>query len=146
MPDAYYAIGAADMAPYYKAGWALNLKPELDKGWNKNFAPGLLDFVEFKDGNPAGIPPGIYSASWEVNSYGTLYNPAHLEKAGLDPKKAPETTTELLEMSKSDQGEEHRPARHSEHLHPLVRRVSGLELAQGRGDRSGSRRQGIVQG
>jgi raffinose/stachyose/melibiose transport system substrate-binding protein len=101
MPDAYYAIGAADMAPYYKAGWAMNLKPELDKGWNKNFAPGLLDFVEFKDGNPAGIPPGIYSASWEVNSYGTLYNPAHLEKAGLDPKKAPATTVELLDMAKA---------------------------------------------
>ena len=101
MPDAYYAIGAADMAPYYKAGWALNLKPELDKGWNKNFASGLLDFVEFKDGNPAGIPPGIYSAAWEAVTYGTLYNPALLEKAGLDPKKAPETTTELLDMAKA---------------------------------------------
>lgn len=101
MPDAYYAIGAADMAPYYKAGWALNLKPELDKGWNKNFAPGLLDFSEFLPDNPAGIPPGIYSASWEVNTYGTLFNPAHLEKAGLDPKKSPETTTELLDMAKA---------------------------------------------
>ena len=101
MPDTYYAIGAADMAPYYKAGWALNLKPELDKGWNKNFASGLLDFVEFKDGNPAGIPPGIYSAAWEAVTYGTLYNPALLEKAGLDPKKAPETTTELLDMAKA---------------------------------------------
>jgi len=100
MPDAYYAIGAADMAPYYKAGWALNLKPELDKGWNKNWAPGLLDFVEFLPDNPAGVPPGIYSAAWEVNTYGTLYNPAHLEKAGLDLKKAPATTTELLDMAK----------------------------------------------
>jgi raffinose/stachyose/melibiose transport system substrate-binding protein len=100
MPDAYYAIGAADMAPYYKAGWALNLKPELDKGWNKNWAPGLLDFVELLPDNPAGIPPGIYSAAWEVNTYGTLFNPAHFQKAGLDPKKAPETTTELLEMAK----------------------------------------------
>ena len=71
-----------------------------DKGWNKNFAPGLLDFVEFLPDNPAGVPAGIYSASWEVNTYGTLYNPAHLEKAGLDPKKAPATTVELLEMAK----------------------------------------------
>jgi raffinose/stachyose/melibiose transport system substrate-binding protein len=100
MPDAYYAIGAADMAPYYKAGWALNLKPELDKGWNKNWAPGLLDFVEFLPDNPAGIPPGIYSAAWEVITYATLYNPALLENAGLDPKKAPTTTTELLDMAK----------------------------------------------
>src|SRR5215212_10309011 len=100
LADAYYAIGAADMAPYFKAGWALNLKPELDKGWNKNWSPGLLDFVEFKPDNPAGIPAGIYQAPWEVNTYGTLFNPAHLQKAGLDPKKAPETTTELLEMTK----------------------------------------------
>lgn len=104
MPDAFYAIGAADMAPYYKAGWALNLKPELDKGWNKNFAPGLLDFVEFLPDNPAGIPAGIYSAAWEVNTYGTLFNPAHLEKAGLDPKKAPATTVELLDMAKKIKG------------------------------------------
>ena len=55
MPDAFYAIGAADMAPYYKAGWAPNLKPELDKGWNKNWAPGLLDFVEFLPDNLPGI-------------------------------------------------------------------------------------------
>ena len=96
----FYAIGAADMAPYYKAGWALNLKPELDKGWNKNFAPGLLDFVEFKHGNPAAIPPGSTPAPWEVNTFGTLYNPAHFKKAGLDPKKAPQTTAELLDMRK----------------------------------------------
>ena len=38
MPDTYYALGAADMAPYYKAGWAMNLKPEMDKGWKKNFS------------------------------------------------------------------------------------------------------------
>jgi ABC-type glycerol-3-phosphate transport system substrate-binding protein len=100
MPDAYYAIGAADMAPYFKAGWALNLKPELDKGWNKNFAPGLLDFVEFLPDNPTGVPAGIYSASWEVNTYGTLYNPAHFKKAGLDEKPAPATTAELLDMLK----------------------------------------------
>ena len=100
LADTYYALGAADMAPYFKAGWALNLKPELDKGWNKNWAPGLLDFVEYLPDNPAGIPPGIYQAPWEVVTYGTLYNPALLQKAGLDPKKAPETTAELLEMTK----------------------------------------------
>src|SRR5688572_29543347 len=100
MPDAFYAIGAADMAPYFKAGWALNLKPEMDKGWNKNWSPGLLDFVEFKDGNPAGIPPGIYQAPWEVNTFATMYNPAHFKKAGLDEKPSPQTTAELLDMLK----------------------------------------------
>lgn len=100
LADAYYDIGAADMAPYYKAGWAVNLKPELDKGWNKNFGPGLLDFNEYLPDNPAGIPPGIYMVPWEVNTYATLFNPAHLQKAGLDPKKAPETTVEFLDMAK----------------------------------------------
>src|SRR5581483_9975177 len=68
VPDTYYAIGAADMAPYFKAGWALNLKPELDKGWNKNFNTNLLSFVEFLPDNPTGIPPGIYEAPWEVTT------------------------------------------------------------------------------
>ncbi len=100
LADTYYALGAADMAPYFKAGWALNLKPELDKGWNKNWSPGLLDFVEYLPDNPAGIPAGIYQAPWEVNTFATLYNPAHLQKAGLDPKKFPATTAELLDMAK----------------------------------------------
>ena len=101
LADAYYDIGAADMAPYYKAGWALNLKPEMDKGWNKNFAPGLLEFDEYLPDNPAGVPAGIYKAPWEVNTYATMYNPAHLEKAGLDPKKLPTTTDEMFEMMKA---------------------------------------------
>jgi raffinose/stachyose/melibiose transport system substrate-binding protein len=100
LADTFYSLGASDMAPYFKAGWALNLKPELDKGWNKNWSPGLLDFVEYLPDNPAGIPAGIYQAPWEVNTYGTLYNPAQLTKAGLDPNKPPETTTDLLEMTK----------------------------------------------
>ncbi|MFN8634369.1 MAG: extracellular solute-binding protein [Chloroflexota bacterium] len=100
LADTYYALGAADMAPYFKAGWALNLKPELDKGWNKNWSPGLLEFVEYLPDNPAGIPPGIYQAPWEVNTYGTLYNPAHFKKAGLDEKPNPQTTVELLDMLK----------------------------------------------
>jgi ABC-type glycerol-3-phosphate transport system substrate-binding protein len=30
MPDIFVAAGSSAMAPYYKAGWALPLKPELD--------------------------------------------------------------------------------------------------------------------
>src|SRR5205085_2411549 len=41
IPDAYYAIAPDLMVPYFKAGWAMNLKPELDKEWGKNFTPGL---------------------------------------------------------------------------------------------------------
>jgi ABC-type glycerol-3-phosphate transport system substrate-binding protein len=59
MPDIYYATNAGEMAPYYKAGLALNLKPELDRGWKKNFRAGILELIEFKAGNPLAVPPGI---------------------------------------------------------------------------------------
>ena len=98
MPDTYFAIGAFDMAPYYKAGWALNLKPELDKGWNKNFQKIVLDLSEYTQGNSLGVPPGIYHAAWEGNSYGIFYNPALLEKAKLDPKQLPTTIPDFLTM------------------------------------------------
>ncbi len=96
MPDAYYAIGAADMAPYYKAGFALELTPELDKGWSKNFQPSVLELAKWRDNNPLGVKPGIYQAHWEANTYAMLYNPAMFEKAKLDPQKPPATTTEWL--------------------------------------------------
>lgn len=96
MPDAYYAIGAADMAPYFKAGFALDLTPELDKGWGKNFQPTILELAKWRENNPLDVKPGIYQAPWEANSYAMLYNPALFEKAGLDPQKAPATTPELL--------------------------------------------------
>ena len=101
MPDTYYAIGAADMAPYYKAGLALNLKPELEKGWKKNFQPVILDLLEWKEGNALGVPAGIYHAPWEAISFGVLYNPALYEKAKLDPKKTPTTTQELMDALKA---------------------------------------------
>jgi raffinose/stachyose/melibiose transport system substrate-binding protein len=101
MPDMYYAIGAGDMAPYYKAGLALDLKAELDKGWKKNFQPIILELNEFKAGNPNEVPPGIYSAPWEGNSYGLLYNPALFEKAKLDPKKLPATTPDFMAAAKA---------------------------------------------
>jgi raffinose/stachyose/melibiose transport system substrate-binding protein len=101
MPDTYYAIGAADMAPYYKAGFALNIKPELEKGWKKNFQPVILDLLEWKEGNPFGVPAGMYHAPWEVISFGVLYNPALYEKAKLDPKKTPTTTQEFMDTLKA---------------------------------------------
>lgn len=104
MPDTYYAIGAADMAPYYKAGFALNLKPELENGWKKNFQPIMLELSEFREGNSLGVPPGIYSVPWEAISYGVLYNPALYEKAKLDPKKTPATTPEFLDALKAITG------------------------------------------
>jgi raffinose/stachyose/melibiose transport system substrate-binding protein len=100
MPDAFYAIGPADMAPYYKAGWGLNLAPELEKGWKTSFAPAAIKLATWADGNPAGVPAGIYSAAWELNSYAVLYNPALFQKAGLDPKQAPATMQDFIDALK----------------------------------------------
>ncbi len=104
MPDAYYAIGAADMTPYYKAGFALNLKPEMDKGWKRNFQPVILDLLEWRENNAFGVPPGIYHAAWEAISFGILYNPALFEKAKLDPRKPPATTQEFMDALKALKG------------------------------------------
>ncbi|MGI9146649.1 MAG: ABC transporter substrate-binding protein [Chloroflexota bacterium] len=100
MPDTFYAIGAADMAPYYKAGWALNLVPELEKGWKSSFSPAAIKLSTWSDGNPAGVPAGVYSVPWELSSYAVLYNPAHFQKAGLDPKQAPATMPEFIDSLK----------------------------------------------
>jgi raffinose/stachyose/melibiose transport system substrate-binding protein len=89
------------MAPYYKAGFALNLKPEMEKGWKQNFQPAMLELSEFVEGNPFGVPPGIYSAPWEAVSHAVLFNPALFEKAKLDPKKPPVTTAEFLTTMKA---------------------------------------------
>jgi ABC-type glycerol-3-phosphate transport system substrate-binding protein len=99
MPDIFVAGAASSgaMAPYYKAGWALPLKPELDKGWKQSFAPVALDLVEWRTGNPFGVAPGIYYVPLELGSFGLLYNPAHLEKAKLDPKRLPTTVPQLME-------------------------------------------------
>ena len=40
MPDIFHGGGSSAMAPYYKAGWALPLKPELDKGWKTELRSG----------------------------------------------------------------------------------------------------------
>lgn len=97
MPDIFIASGSSAMAPYYKAGWALPLKPELDKGWKSNFTPVALDLVEWRTGNPFGVAPGIYYVPMEMGSFGLLYNPALLEKAKLDPKQLPATVPQWVD-------------------------------------------------
>jgi raffinose/stachyose/melibiose transport system substrate-binding protein len=97
MPDIFLA-GGTPMAPYLKAGWALELRSELEKGWKKNFTPVALDLIEWPAGNPFDVPPGIYDVPLEMGSLGLLSNPALLEKAKLDPKATPTTIPELMAM------------------------------------------------
>ncbi|MEV4106308.1 ABC transporter substrate-binding protein [Nonomuraea sp. NPDC049695] len=94
MPDIYSSFDANQMAPFYKAGWAMDLSSELNAGWSKNFSPAVLTMSTFKEGNNLGVKPGIYSVHWETQTYGFLINPA---LTGISPKKPPATTAAFID-------------------------------------------------
>jgi raffinose/stachyose/melibiose transport system substrate-binding protein len=98
MPDVYSALLVGDMIPYYKAGWALDLSSELKGDWKKNFAPTALELATIPEGNANGIKAGIYSAHWEIQLWGLFRNTAAYRDAGVDPEKAPATTTEWVDQ------------------------------------------------
>lgn len=108
MPDTYYGLGDTDMAPYYKAGWAMDLTAELEAGWQDNFAPIVLDLLRWEEGNQFGVPAGVYRAPWEVSAYALIANPALFSEAGVDITQPPATTGELLDallqLKKADIG------------------------------------------
>lgn len=97
MPDTYYGLGDTDMAPYYKAGWAMDLTAELEAGWQDNFAPIVLDLLRWEEGNQFEVPAGVYRAPWEVSAYALIANPALFSEAGVDISQPPATTGELLD-------------------------------------------------
>lgn len=100
MPDIYSALDRDQMAPYYKAGWAMDLTDELNGGWKKNFAPAALELSAWPQGNTAGIPAGTYSAHWELTGYAVLANPEHFTKAGVDISKPPAVMTTFVDQLK----------------------------------------------
>ncbi|MFC7619305.1 ABC transporter substrate-binding protein [Microlunatus sp. GCM10028923] len=93
MPDIYSSFAATDMAPFYRAGWAMDLTGELDAGWSKNFSPAVITMSKFEDGNNLDVKPGIYTVHWETQTYGFLVNPA---KAGFDAEHAPKTLSAFV--------------------------------------------------
>jgi len=95
MPDIYSAIAAGSMAPFYKAGWALDLTKELKGGWSKNFTPAVLKLATFTSGNNLGVKPGTYSVHWENQSYGLISDSAN---SGIDASKPPKTVSDLVEQ------------------------------------------------
>ncbi|GAA2212589.1 hypothetical protein GCM10009850_080510 [Nonomuraea monospora] len=94
MPDVYSSFDATQMAPFYKAGWAMDLSAELNAGWSKNFSPAVLRMSAFQEGNNLGVKPGTYSVHWETQTYGFLVNPA---LTGITADEPPATTTEFVE-------------------------------------------------
>jgi raffinose/stachyose/melibiose transport system substrate-binding protein len=101
MPDIFSAVGIADMAPYYKAGWAVNLQPELAAGWDKNFTPAAIGLSSLTEGNALGVDPGTYSVHWEMASFGLMLNTETYQKAGVDPATPPANTTAWIEQLKA---------------------------------------------
>lgn len=102
MPDIYSSFNATEMAPFYKAGWAMDLTDDLDAGWKDTFSPAVIEMSTFQDGNNLGIPAGTYSVHWETQTYGFLINPA---LTGIDQDKPPQTTGELIDaLAASNEG------------------------------------------
>ncbi|GAA2078200.1 carbohydrate ABC transporter substrate-binding protein [Microbacterium hatanonis] len=94
MPDVYSSFAATDMAPFYRAGWAMDLTSELDGGWSDNFSPTILELSKFEDGNNLDVPAGTYTVHWETQTYGLLVNPA-LTDINLDD--SPATAEDFIE-------------------------------------------------
>ncbi len=104
MPDLYYPMQTGsldDNAPLVKAGWPLNLQPEMDKGWKSSFQPELLAYTTYVDGNPQGVTPGIYSIPFDGNNWQILQNPDLWTKAGVDLSSPPKTWDEFINDAKA---------------------------------------------
>ncbi|WP_157975638.1 ABC transporter substrate-binding protein [Brachybacterium sp. YJGR34] len=103
MPDIYSALDEG-MAPYYKAGWAMDLTEQMDSGWSDTFTPLALSLTRFAEGNNLEVPPGIYSAHWDLNIFGLFVNP---ETTGVDLATPPATLEDLIDAlveASPDQG------------------------------------------
>lgn len=95
MPDIYSAFTQTAMAPFYKAGWALDLTKEMNAGWSKNFTPQVIKLSTFEKGNNLGVKPGIYTAHWETQSYGIA---ADSKDSGLSAKNPPKNLDDFIKQ------------------------------------------------
>jgi ABC-type glycerol-3-phosphate transport system substrate-binding protein len=98
MPDLYSVVDASSMAPFYKAGWAMDLTGRLKGSWGDTFRPATIEASTFAAGNSQGVPPGVYSAHWESPALGIFVNAAIFKAAGLDPDRPAATMSEFLDQ------------------------------------------------
>ena len=98
MPDIYSAMDSFSMAPYYKAGWAMDLSDRMKGVWGDTFRPATIKASTFAADNSQGVKPGIYSAHWEAPALGIFINAAMFEAAGLDPDKPAATMSEFIDQ------------------------------------------------
>ena len=98
MPDIYSAMDSFSMAPYYKAGWAMDLSDRMKGSWGDTFRPATIKASTFAADNSQGVKPGIYSAHWEAPALGIFINAAMFKAAGLDPDKPATTMSEFIDQ------------------------------------------------
>ncbi|MDH6437139.1 ABC-type glycerol-3-phosphate transport system substrate-binding protein [Streptomyces sp. SAI-144] len=98
MPDIYSAMDSFSMAPYYKAGWAMDLSDRMKGSWGDTFRPTTVKASTFAADNSQGVKPGIYSAHWEAPALGIFINAAMFKAAGLDPDKPAATMSEFIDQ------------------------------------------------
>ncbi|MFL5997440.1 MAG: ABC transporter substrate-binding protein [Streptomyces sp.] len=98
MPDIYSAMDSFSMAPYYKAGWAMDLSDRMKGGWGDTFRPATIKASTFAADNSQGVKPGIYSAHWEAPALGIFINAAMFKAAGLDPDAPAATMSEFIDQ------------------------------------------------
>lgn len=93
MPDIYSSFNPVAMAPFYKAGWALDLTKELKGDWSGDFTPEVIKLATFAPGNNLGVKPGIYTVHWENQAYGLI---SDSKNSGMDASTPPKTVSELI--------------------------------------------------
>ncbi|MCX4403940.1 extracellular solute-binding protein [Streptomyces sp. NBC_01764] len=98
MPDMYSVVDGHTMAPYYKAGWAMDLTEKMKGGWGDTFRPATLKTTTFAADNPQGVKPGTYSAHWETPALGVFVNAAMYKAVGLNPDQAPASMSEFIDQ------------------------------------------------
>jgi len=98
MPDIYSAMDSFSMAPYYKAGWAMDLTERMKGSWGDTFRPATLRTTTFTADNPQHVKPGIYSAHWESPALGIFVNASMFKAAGLDADQPPATMSEFIDQ------------------------------------------------
>ncbi|HTL71576.1 MAG TPA: extracellular solute-binding protein [Candidatus Eisenbacteria bacterium] len=101
LPDVYGVLGEKrDFASFINSGYVLDLTPELGAGengaWKDSLFARALAVNEFLPGNEYGVKPGIYGVPLDVMTIQMVYNQSLYEKAGLDPKRPPETWQEFI--------------------------------------------------
>lgn len=98
MPDMYSVVDGHTMAPYYKAGWAMDLTEKMKGSWGDSFRPATLKTTTFAADNPQGVKPGVYSAHWETPALGVFVNAAMYKAVGLNPDQAPASMGEFIDQ------------------------------------------------